>query len=279
MKERRLHMQKLYDMHMHTRFSGDSEANPKDMITAAKERGLAGLIFTDHLDWDYWHEPHLFDLDLQHYLPYLGSLAKSESTEDFSVGVGIELGLQEHLVDRHKELVATRPFDFVIGSIHQVNKMDPYYDAFYEGRTIEDALTEYLECTLRNLERFHDIDTLGHLDYIVRYASRFSGEHITIDIEKYNDILEAIFKLLIDNDICLEVNTGAFRHGLPEPNPSIELLTFYHELGGRLLTLGADAHTPEHVALRFDAIPALLKDIGFTSLMHFERRRGTEIAL
>ena len=85
-------MQKLYDMHMHTRFSGDSDANPKDMIAAAKERGLAGLIFTDHLDWDYWHEPHLFDLDLQHYLPYLGSLAKSESTEDFSVGVGIELG-------------------------------------------------------------------------------------------------------------------------------------------------------------------------------------------
>ncbi|MBQ2578440.1 MAG: DUF89 family protein, partial [Lachnospiraceae bacterium] len=151
-------MQKLYDMHMHTRFSGDSEANPKDMIAAAKERGLAGLIFTDHLDWDYWHEPHLFDLDLQHYLPYLGSLAKSESTEDFSIGVGIELGLQEHLVDRHKELVTTRPFDFVIGSIHQVNKMDPYYDDFYEGRSIEDALTEYLECTLRNPELFHDIE-------------------------------------------------------------------------------------------------------------------------
>ncbi|MBQ1639853.1 MAG: PHP domain-containing protein, partial [Lachnospiraceae bacterium] len=33
---------------MHTRFSGDSEANPKDMIAAAKDRGLAGLIFTDH---------------------------------------------------------------------------------------------------------------------------------------------------------------------------------------------------------------------------------------
>ncbi|MBQ2533003.1 MAG: histidinol-phosphatase HisJ family protein, partial [Lachnospiraceae bacterium] len=204
---------------------------------------------------------------------------KSESTEDFSIGVGIELGLQEHLVDRHKELVTTRPFDFVIGSIHQVNKMDPYYDDFYEGRTTLDALTEYLECTLRNLELFHDIDTLGHLDYIVRYASRVSGQHVTIDVEKYNDILEAIFKLLIDNDICLEVNTGAFRHGLPEPNPSVELLQFYYNLGGHLLTLGADAHTPEHVALKFEKIPTILKSIGFSSFQHYKQRKPTDIPL
>ncbi len=75
------------------------------------------------------------------------------------------------------------------------------------------------------------------------------------------------------------MNTGAYRSGLSEPNPSIELLKFYHAIGGRLLTIGADAHKPEHVGLRFEQIPTLLKDIGFSSYVHFQGRRGTEIAL
>ncbi len=165
-------MQKLYDMHMHTRFSGDSEANPYDMIAQAKTLGLAGIIFTDHEDIDYWAEPHRFDLNIDEYMPAMRHIAEEESNKDFSIGVGIELGLQEHLAKEHTAILSSNDFDFVIGSIHQVNKMDPYYDSFYEGRTMDEALNEYLECTLRNLEAFHDIDTLGHLDYIVRYATR-----------------------------------------------------------------------------------------------------------
>ena len=57
----------LYDTHMHTRFSGDSDAAPEDMIKAAREKGLTGLCFTDHLDIDYREEPHLFDLDFEKY--------------------------------------------------------------------------------------------------------------------------------------------------------------------------------------------------------------------
>ncbi|MCR4999402.1 MAG: histidinol-phosphatase HisJ family protein [Lachnospiraceae bacterium] len=272
-------MQKLYDMHMHTRFSGDSEANPYDMIAAAKAKGLSGLIFTDHEDLDYWGEPHLFDLDLETYIPTMKKIAQETSTDDFSVGVGIELGLQEHLVKEHTSIIEGNDFDFVIGSIHQVYKKDPYYDSYYEGRSVDEALTDYLECTLRNLEVFHNIDTLGHLDYVVRYASRFMNKRIVIDVAKYKDILEAIFQLLIKNNICLEVNTGGYRHGLPEPNPSIELLTFYRDLGGHLLTLGADAHKPEDVAIQFEAVPDLLKSIGFQSITHFTSRRGTEIGL
>ena len=39
----------LNDTHMHCCFSGDSEANPEDMIEAAIQKGLDGLCFTDHL--------------------------------------------------------------------------------------------------------------------------------------------------------------------------------------------------------------------------------------
>ena len=43
----------LWDTHMHSQFSGDSEAPQEEMISSAIEKGLAGICFTDHLDIDY----------------------------------------------------------------------------------------------------------------------------------------------------------------------------------------------------------------------------------
>ena len=46
------------------------------------------------------------------------------------------------------------PFDFVIGSLHLVNGMDPYYGKAFEGRTdadvYRDAFLETLECISRS---------------------------------------------------------------------------------------------------------------------------------
>ena len=58
---------RLWDNHMHCAFSGDSNTPPEVMIAAAKEKQLAGITFTDHLDWDYKEDPGLFDLDLATY--------------------------------------------------------------------------------------------------------------------------------------------------------------------------------------------------------------------
>ena len=57
---------RLWDTHMHSQFSGDSEAPQEEMISSAIEKGLAGICFTDHLDIDYPEEPNIF---LPPYLP------------------------------------------------------------------------------------------------------------------------------------------------------------------------------------------------------------------
>ena len=40
----------LYDFHLHTFFSTDSEEKPENMIEKALAAGLKGLCFTDHMD-------------------------------------------------------------------------------------------------------------------------------------------------------------------------------------------------------------------------------------
>lgn len=248
----------LNDNHMHTKFSGDSEASPVEMIKSAKNKGLSGLTFTDHLDWDYYTEPHLFDLDIESYLETMRSLQKKYSTEDFKIFVGIELGLQPHLAKRHHELLDKYDFDFVIGSIHQVNHEDPYYDDFWQGRDINEAYEEYFKYTYENLAAFDRIDTLGHLDYISRYGMRYAGESGldgNLRFEDHKSSILRILNYLIDNDIALEVNTGSFRYGYDQPNPSYEIIRTYLSMGGKKLTLGADAHKPDDVARGFDTLP------------------------
>lgn len=270
-------MNHLWDSHLHTSFSADCEIPPETMLQRAKNLGLKGITFTDHMDYDYpGEDPHRFELDIKEYFLKMTSILEEESKNpsDTSVLVGMELGLQPHLADLHKDLVHTLPLDYVIGSIHVANHMDPYYPEFYGGRSGKDAYREYFSCALENLNCFTDFDSFGHLDYVVRYAKNHLSEAEShYDYRDYKDLIGEIFKILIKNDIALEVNTGAYRSGLNEPNPNFETLMFYRDCGGKLITLGADAHKTEHVGLHFDKIADELKAIGFKEYAVYKKRK------
>ena len=153
---------KLWDNHMHCHFSGDSDADPLDMIEKARQLGLSGITFTDHLDLDYKEEPHLFDLDLDACEKAMPALQKEAAP--FFVLHGLELGLQPHLAQKHADLLASYAFDYVIGSVHVVHTRDPYYPVYFERRDPAEAYTEYYQAVYENLAAFHNFDALGHLD-------------------------------------------------------------------------------------------------------------------
>ena len=66
----------LWDCHMHSSFSADSDTSMEDMIREAICRGLTGICFTEHLDPDYPPTPdnETFELDLDAYKETLFSL-------------------------------------------------------------------------------------------------------------------------------------------------------------------------------------------------------------
>ena len=118
----------LWDCHMHSSFSADSDTSMEDMIHEAIQRNLSGICFTEHLDPDYPPTPdnEIFELDLDGYRETLFRL-REKYQKELQIHFGIELGLQPHLHDYFHELLATMPFDFVIGSSHVVHGYDPYY--------------------------------------------------------------------------------------------------------------------------------------------------------
>ena len=263
------------DMHMHTWFSTDSEACPCDMADEAVRKGLKSICFTDHFDKDdlEWGEEGIFDVDA--YFVEMQKL-QEEYAGKLNIRIGIELGLRTYLKDYYEELTKKYPFDFVIGSVHNVPYKkdaegnilytDPAAEKLFTDRTDKEAYRLMMETTLENVRTSDCFQTLGHLDYVVRYGKSREKEYSYTD---YADIIDEILKLLIEKEKGLEVNSAGLKYGLPFAHPHPDVLKRYRELGGEIITIGADAHKPEHIAYDFAKAEEILKSCGFKYYTEF----------
>lgn len=260
-----------WDCHMHSSFSADSGTPAQEMICKAISLNMKGITFTEHLDPDYPDTPdHLdFSLDLVAYRNNL-SLLKEKYRHDLEILFGIELGLQPHLADYFQKLLKEIPFDFVIGSSHVVHGYDPYYPDYFKGRKESQCYMEYFESILENLSLYSDFDVYGHIDYIVRYGPNQNREY---SYGRYQDILDEILKKIISMGKGIELNTGGYHYGLGQPNPCSSIIKRYHELGGEIITIGADAHSPEKIAYAFNKAACVLTDCGFRYYTVFKERK------
>ena len=263
------------DMHMHTWFSTASEACPRDMADEAVRKGLKTICFTDHFDKDdlEWGEEGIFDVDA--YFVEMQKL-QEEYAGKLNIRIGIELGLRTYLKDYYEELTKKYPFDFVIGSVHNVPYKkdaegnilytDPAAEKLFTDRTDKKAYRLMMETTLENVRTSECFQTLGHLDYVVRYGKSREKEYSYTD---YADIIDEILKLLIEKEKGLEVNSAGLKYGLPFAHPHPDVLKRYRELGGEIITIGADAHKPEHIAYDFAKAEEILKSCGFKYYTEF----------
>lgn len=264
-----------YDCHLHSHFSGDSDTPPELMADRACALGLRGICFTEHLDLDAPDDGTPFLLDFDAYFEAMEAL-KMKYRGRLDIRAGMEFGIQPQHAMILKNLAARWPFDFLIASQHYVDGKDPYYPAYFSGRKERDCYEEYFHLELRSLERCTDYDTLGHMDYIVRYGPNQNREYA---YNAYADCIDPILRRLIEHGKCLELNTGGLKYGLGEPNPSREILRRYRELGGELITIGSDAHVPEFLAYEFPAADEILKTAGFRYYTIFRERKAVQLPL
>ena len=98
---------------------------------------------------------------------------------------------------------------------------------------------------LQYVQKIKSYDVLGHLDYIVRYSNQGSKG---FDLNDYMDIIEEILKQVIAHGKGIEMNMSGLKYGLGAPHPQPEIIKRYRELGGEIITVGADGHNPEQFA-------------------------------
>ena len=195
----------LFDCHLHSCFSSDSKAAPRDVIRTAAGK-LSGICVTEHNDFDYPPEDGktVFALDLDRYLNTYEALRPS-LPENFTLLLGVEQGLQKSVAERVNAYDPDGRLDFIIGSSHLVRGNDPYYPSFWEGRSVSDALGEYFDSILENLSCCRNFDVYGHLDYITRYIPNRTAEFRLPD--SCTDQIDVILRKLIGLNV---MDTGVF---------------------------------------------------------------------
>lgn len=253
----------MFDNHLHTEVSADSSMLIQDAIKSADAKGL-GLILTEHMDISDsgMKLGEGFTFNVSEYF------AKYREYRNERLLLGMELGFTPEVFKENNNVVKSGNFDFVIGSIHVVNTIDIFQSVYYETKTKREAYEEYLEAMIQCLNLYDDIDSLGHIDYICRYATYDDKE---IHYEEFSDHIDEVLKVLVEKEKAIEINTR--RLALPGvKNNLFNIYKRYKELGGKIVTIGSDSHRSEDIGMNFKEAIDIIGRLGLKNVYYKERK-------
>lgn len=254
------------DNHVHSEWSWDTHAaSMHDACRRAVELGVPAVAFTEHVDFRRWRaddgRPGLtispgyraalqpFDVE-----GYLESVEKCRAAfPELRVVAGIEAG-EPHLFAGSLEGVLRRgDFERVLGSLHAVVLDDVLVSADSLWRMDRaEVLHRYLAEVVRLVETSSAFQVLAHADFPRRSWPR----DVPFDERAFEEDYRAVFRALASTGRALELNTRS-------PLWSETLVGWWREEGGRALSFGSDAHTPERVGARFVTAVDVAEAAGF----------------
>lgn len=268
----------MHETHCHSRYSGDVDKERggtiDDLCRRAVEIGLESLAITDHLEIQQTMGNIFPPLDNEGILRDI-TKAKEKYQGTLEVVYGTELAQACHDMAKTQSILSKYKYDFIIGSAHAVRGFPDFSDMEYANvsdATLKHTWELYL-CELEELVDWGNIDTLAHITYPYRYFKRHGREGVIKLFEKDKEYFEVILKKIIQKGIALEVNTSGLWQDTGVTFPHNELILFYKELGGKLITVGSDAHYPKDLANGIKAANENLKSLGFEHIVTFRQRQ------
>lgn len=268
------------DYHVHCDYSDDSHHLMEDVVKDAIELGLEEICFTDHVDYGVkpdWEDAHLakiyrgesvLNVDYPRYFEEIKYLQEKYKGQ-LVIKKGLEFGIQMHTLDKFKALYDTYPMDFVLLSIHQIEDLEFWTGDYQKGRSYEACYARYYQEMLDVVRSFSDYSCLAHMDLVRRYLDKEKDE-----FELCKEDITKILKTIIADGKGIEVNTSNVRYGINGLTPSIEILKLYHQLGGKIITIGSDSHKKEHLGFNIEESKQILKDIGFKYYCTFDKMKA-----
>lgn len=275
------------DYHLHCEYSDDSNEPMENQIQEAITLGLDEMCFTDHVDYGIkrdWDDPegiiirhaieHGKEVDLVlanvNYPKYFEALNmyQKKYASSISIKKGLEFGIQSITVDAYEKLYASYQddLDFILFSMHQVNNLEFWTQDFQKGKTQKEYNDEYYKEIYQTMQMFHHYSCLAHLDLLARY-----DENGIYPFENEKDIIAEILKYAIRDGKGIEINTSSWKYGLKDTQPSRAILKLYKDLGGKIITVGSDAHETKYLASHIkDAYAILKNEIGINEICTFD---------
>lgn len=256
----------LCDLHTHSVNSFDAENTVDEMCRAAIARGLEAIAVTDHCEAPFIScgedcEFGSFDRQIPQSVRDAHQAAEKYKGK-LRVLCGMELGEPMHDPEQTAHALGYGEFDFILASVHNLRGRDDFYFMDFSKVSVDEILREYFD-ELAETAAFPDFDSLAHLTYPLRYIVERTG--VYPDLSPYTGQIENIFKILMKNQKALEINVSGLFKPMNTTLPDLPLLRMYRELGGRLITVGTDAHTAAMVGKGLEEGLSAAREAGFDS--------------
>ncbi|AGA70238.1 histidinol phosphate phosphatase HisJ family [Desulfitobacterium dichloroeliminans LMG P-21439] len=244
----------MLDMHVHLTGHEDRLATAetiREFLEQARQVGLKEIGFADH---DYYYQ----DLDL----PLIRKVANEYP--DLKVSIGLEVDYRPEEEEKIRALLRQFPFDFVIGSVHEVNRWIfdlPEAEPMHHQRDADKMYEEYFSWV--ELAAASGLfTTLGHFDLIKLFGVRPQTDVLSL--------ADAALTRIQEKGLVVELNTAGRYKPVGEYYPEAKIIRDIQRRGIPM-TLGSDAHQAGHVGRDLDLASQLLKECGIKECTGFNQ--------
>ena len=255
------------DYHMHPqghRVQPYTQALLQPWADHARKIGLTEIAFTDH---DRYHEGIDFDeIDRLRV-----------ANPDLKIRAGIELDNDPQTSAMGRKWVEENwdRLDFVLGSVHYLERDDQMFDSVPEGaaqfadRDIDVIYADYFR-RVREVAATGLVDCLAHLDLI-----KIHGHRPNTDIES---LAAETLDFIHSRNLAIELSTAGWRKPVKELYPSDRII----ELAlakGIPFTTASDAHSHVQLGENYERLEEKMNSLGVRAVCVFEKHQRTAVSL
>jgi histidinol-phosphatase (PHP family) len=258
------------DYHTHNYRCGHAVGTLEEYVLSAIDKGLEQIGLSDHMPLLHQSQEEHPDIamtmeELPRYVEECLSLQ-----EKYKDRIAVRVGLEGDYIEGYEEQIAAivngYPWDYVIGSVHFLGTWDvtDFRQVHqWEGRSIIGAYEQYFDA-IQKAAATGLYDYIGHIDAIKRFGFR---------PEEDSSLLEdAALQAVAKHGLAIELNAAGIHAPCKEMYPSATMLERAHAYAIPI-TFGSDAHHPDKVGQKGIEAQAMLKNVGYSQLATFERRK------
>ena len=227
-------------------------------VDSARKMALSEIAFTDH---DRYHAGISFDA--------IDRLR--EGNPDLRIRAGIELDNDPVRSEAGRKWIEQHwnKLDFVLGSVHFLDRADQMFDSVpagagqFDGRDIDAIYANYFQ-RVREIAATGLVDCLAHLDLIKIHGHRPNAE---IDA-----IVSETLDFVRSRDLAIELSTAGWRKPVKELYPADRIIELAMEKNIPFTT-ASDAHSHAQVAENFARLAEKMAVVGIREVCVFEKHK------
>jgi histidinol-phosphatase (PHP family) len=230
----------------------------------ARKIGLTEIAFTDH---DRYHDGIDFD-----------EIDKLRvANPDLKIRAGIELDNDSQTSASGRNWVEKNweQLDFVLGSVHYLERDDQMFDSVPEGaaqfadRDIDVIYADYFR-RVREVAGTGLVDCLAHLDLI-----KIHGHRPNSDIES---LAAETLDFIHSRNLAIELSTAGWRKPVKELYPSDRIIKLALAKGIPFTT-ASDAHSHVQLGENYERLDEKINSLGVGTVCVFENHQRTAVSL